>query len=214
MAGYLLNLTFKQPASSAVADGLFNSDTVSATSKQWFQTPSNWQPGIQSNVPSPVSVAAPVPTWGPSQQVPYPLKDDYLFFCNLKDDIFIRMVPDPVWPLQSGQTLQLVFSAVFGRPSTASHSGDTLATPFLVGNYPRTVLTWPGSPATVAGDGSWIYYLGQPSQNQKGQGSGPSISNRLRLYSFIVTAAVNVMQGSSVLQTYTYGHDPGMGVKG
>jgi predicted methyltransferase len=75
-------------------------------------------------------------------------------------------------------------------------------------------LAWPGMAATVANDGSWIYYLGQPSQNQKGQGSGPSISKRLRLYSFIVTAEINVIQDSSVVQTYTYGHDPGMGVKG
>ncbi len=213
MAGYLLNLTFKQPTSAATADGLFNSNTVSSASKQWFQVPSTWQPGITPNVPGPVSVAAPLSSWGPLQQAPYPLKDDYLFFCNLGDDIYIRVAPDPAWSLQSGQSLQLAIYAVFGRAATASHSGDTLASPFVIGTYPRTVLTW-GNAAPTASDGSWIYYLGRPSQNQSGQGSSPALSKRLRVYSCIVSAAVEVLQGSTIVQSYTYGHDPDMGVEG
>jgi hypothetical protein len=212
MAGYLLNLTFAQPVAAASATGLFNSNSVSATSKQWYTIPSSWQPGISPNVPGPVSVVAQLSSW--TQTAPYPLKDDFLFFCNLNDDLYVRMAPDPAWLLTSGQSLQLVFFALFGRPATASHAGDTLASPFVLGSYPRTVLFWVNVPPTVTSDGSWIYYLGRPSQNVSGQGSSPAVPNRLRAYSCIVAAEVQVWQSGSAIATYTYGHDPEMGVQG
>jgi hypothetical protein len=202
MAAYLLNLTFKQ----ANVDGLFNSDTVSPTSKRWYKVPSTWQPGTTPNVPAPVSVAADLASSQWTQAAPYPLKDDCLFFCNLSDDIYVRMAPDPAWA-----NLQLSCSAAFGRPSTSGHSGSTMASPFILGAYPRTVFYWGAVTPTVVSDGSWIYYLGQPTLNQSGP-PGPPLPGRLRAYSFIVSAVV--FQGSSSAALCTYGHDPQMGVQG
>jgi hypothetical protein len=61
MAGYLLNLTVKRPASALAATGLFNDNSVDPTSKVWYQVPVSW-PGVTYAPTSPVTQAAPVTT--------------------------------------------------------------------------------------------------------------------------------------------------------
>jgi hypothetical protein len=214
MAAYLLNLTFKKPASAATADGLFNSNSVDSTSKIWYQVPSSW-PGVTYSQGGSVSQPAPVASW--PQTNGFPIVDKNNFSCNLSDDIYIRVVPDSSWGTLPVPQLQISCYALFGRPATSSHGGDTLATPFVlqsafgVGvNSPCAFFGWPNG-APTATDGSWIYYLGEPSQNAAGQKSGGgSNPNRLCTYSFIVGASVVV--GST--GGYTYGHDPQMIIKG
>src|SRR5262245_54980493 len=215
MAGYLLNLTFNQPASAVVANGLFNSNDVDPISKIWYQTPSTW-PGVTYAQGGIVTQAAPISTW--PQTNGFPIVDKGNFSCNLGDSIYIRLVPDSSWGPSPVSNLQLAFYAVFGRPAVSGHGGDTIATPFVlpagfgVGvNAPCSYYGWPANTPQAA-DYSWIFYLGQPSQNQAGQkgNGGPSNPNRTCLYSFIVGAYA----GIGVNNGYTYGHDPSMGVKG
>src|SRR5262245_46130184 len=179
MAGYLLNLTFNKPASATVADGLFNSNSVDSSSKIWYQVPATW-PGVTYSQGGVVTQAAPITTW--PQPPGFPVVDKEDFACSLGDDIYIRMVPDSSWGQAPVANLQVAFYAVFGRPATSGHGGDTMATPFVlqagfgVGvNAPCAFYGWPSS-LPQASDNSWIFYLGKPSQNAVGQkgNNGPS----------------------------------------
>jgi hypothetical protein len=215
MAGYLLNLTFEKPASANVADGLFNSNSDDPISKIWYQVPSTW-PGVTYSQGQVVTQAAPITTW--TQPSGFPVVDKENFSCNLNDDVYIRVLPDSSWGSVPVANLQIAFYAVFGRPSTSGHGGDTMPTPFVlqsgfgVGvNAPCSFYAWPGA-LPSASDNSWIFYLGKPSQNAAGQksGGGPSNPNRLCNYSFIVGAYAGIGANNG----YTYGHDPEMGVRG
>jgi hypothetical protein len=201
MANYLLNLSI-DPAAPASATGLFNDSSVDATSKQWYTIPAGW-PSTSPTANTQVLQAASIATWG------RPTADSHSLQCNLGDGIYIRVVPRSGrgW---SSPTLQ--FGTVFGRTPGA---GDVLAAPFVLNNNGPQALfaniySSPSNPAS-GGDGSWIYYLGPLAQNGIGQkaGGGGSNPNRNLNYSFIVGATVS---DGSVL--CSYGHDPGMGVKG
>jgi hypothetical protein len=197
------------------ADGLFNSNSVDPSSKLWYQAPSSW-PGATYSQGGSVTQPAPVANW--PQTNGFPIVDKNNFSCNLNDDIYVRAVPDSSWGTLPIPQLVLSFNAVFGRPATSSHGGDTMPTPFVLqsgfgqgANSPCAFFAWP-STAPTATDGSWIYYLGEPSQNAIGQkgGGGVSDPNRVCTYSFIVGAYV----GFGTANGYTFGHDPQMEIKG
>lgn len=199
MANYLLNLSFDQAAPTS-ATGLFNDASSDPTSKQWYTIPSGWP----SSAPTPnqqVLQSAPISTWG------NPVADSHSLACNLGDGIYVRLVPRNGW-----SSPQLKFSTVFGRTPGAS---DAVATPFVLSNNSPQALFVndysSGSNPASGGDGSWIYFLGPLSQNGVGQkaNGGGSNPNRTCSYSFIVGATAS---DGTVL--CTYGHDPGMGVKG
>jgi hypothetical protein len=214
MAGYLLNLTVKRPASALVATGLFNDYSVDPTSKVWYQIPSTW-PGVLYTPPSPVTQPAAVTTW--PQTAPFPVRDDGSFGCKLDDDIYMRVVPDGSWPPSvNNNNLVIGFDALFGRPATSGHGGATMATPFVLGtdfgpgnNSPRSSFAW-SVLAPTSSDGSSIYYLGQPAQNVVGQkGRGGSSSGDCS-YSFIVGAYLAYPN----VEGWTFGHDPKIIVSG
>ena len=216
MAGYLLNLTVKRPASALTANGLFNDNSVDPTSKIWYQVPASW-PGVTYAPTSPVTQAAPVTSW--PQTAPFPVRDEQNFSCSLNvDDIYMRVVPDSSWPPSvNNNNLLIAFSALFGRPAVSGHGGATMATPFVLttnfgpgNNSPRASFDWGALPPTSS-DGSSIYYLGQPAQNivgQKGRGGSGPASNCS--YSFIVSAYF-VYPG---VEGWTFGHDPKIIVSG
>ena len=91
MAGYLLNLTAKNPTSATSADGLFNANSVDNTSRVWFRVPDTW-PGIvfdpNHGAPWPVGVAAPLSSW-----VRVPNTDDAALPCQVGDKFYIRIAP-------------------------------------------------------------------------------------------------------------------------
>jgi hypothetical protein len=120
------------------------------------------------------------------------------------------------------------YMVVFGRPDTANHGWATLATPFAHSVYtaasytPRTIFgrrdvgTAPFGPPCP--DGSWIFFIGVIAQNVAGQigdpQKHPQVATRARVYSFNVGASITTNAGTNSSQEYSYGHDPGMGVKG
>ena len=225
MTAYLLNILFPKQAPSA-AKGLFNSDSPnspSARSKVWYTVPTTQPQWPTTGVPaeaSQLNEGAPVTNW--TTITP----DKSVFNATFGDDIYIRMVPDSSWGPNPG--LQLRFTAVFGRPATSGHSGDTIASPFVLTagagdgeNGPCTLYTTDTASGTgedqdytnPGPDGSWIYYLGQPQQNAAGQVGHPKIANRTCVYSFIVGATV-IQTVNGEQDQYTYGHDPQMDVNG
>jgi hypothetical protein len=207
MAVYLLNLTFDQ-AVPASAGGLFVDNSSDATSKVWYTVAAGW-PTTVPNQAAQVQQAAALSSWGT------PTSDSHNLSCQLNDSIYIRLAPRNGW--SSLTPLQLRFTSVFGRSPGAS---DSVASPFVLGNNaPCTLYATDTSASTdlqdftpAGPDGSWIYYLGPLAQNAVGQkaSGGGSNPNRNCLYSFIVGATVIDASGN----WYTYGHDPGMGVKG
>jgi hypothetical protein len=226
MAAYLLNIIFSKPAAATSATGLFTSDnpnTPTARSKVWYTVSTAWPTGGAPGQGSQLNQSAPVTSWTTITV------DKENFSCSLGDDIYVRLVPDSSWGTSPG--LQLRFTTVFGRPATSGHSGDTMASPFVLGpgsgaagqNAPCTLYTTDTASGTgvyqdytnPGPDGAWIYYLGQPQQNgvgQKGNNQGPD-QGRTCIYSFIVGATVILTVNGAQTQ-YTYGHDPEMGVKG
>lgn len=211
MSAYLLNLTFDQ-AAPASASGLFVPNSSDPTSKVWYTLPSNW-PSTAPSQGSQVQQAAALANWGT------PVADSHSLQCKLNppDGIYIRLAPRNGW--SNLPSLQLRFTAVFGR-TPGGPASDALASPFVLGNNaPCTLYTTDTSASTdqqdftpPGPDNSWIYYLGPLAQNavgQKARGEGAN-NGRNCLYSFIV--GVTVIDGSG--NWYTYGHDPGMDVTG
>lgn len=202
MSAYLLNLTFDQ-AAAASASGLFVSNNSDATSKMWYTVPSSW-PTTEPVQSSQVQQGVPqnFQGWGT------PVADSHSLVCNLCDGAYIRVAPRSGW--SNPTAMQLRFTAVFGRTPGGPNT-DELAAPFVMAN--NAPLTLYASNFSAPGpDGSWIYYLGAAEQNAIGQranGQGPS-NGRNCEYSFIVGITVI----DSVQNWYTYGHDPGMDVKG
>jgi hypothetical protein len=122
------------------------------------------------------------------------------------------------------------YMVVFGRPDTSNHGWATLATPFthsvysVAGYTPRTIFgrrdaagvnitLGPAGP-----DGAWIFFIGPLAQNISGQigdpRKHPHDDTRSRIYSFNVGIGVALNTGPNQSEVYSYGHDPGMGVKG
>ncbi|HET7871420.1 MAG TPA: hypothetical protein VFL42_02840 [Terriglobales bacterium] len=211
MAAYLLNLVFSKPSGASSASGLFNSNSNNAPSKVWYTVAATpqWPVNGAPTQTQPVTDTPPLSSWTNPPAIP----DDQLFLCNLGDDVYIRFVPDNSW----GNSPSLAPTAIvtFGRPGTSGHSGDNIPSPFLLSPYPNQsnnpapcntqVYTF----SAAANDGSFILYLGQPKQNDKG-GYGSGINNyRVRLYTFIVGLGLTYNQIS-----YQYSHDPEMGVRG
>ncbi len=215
MSAYLLNLVFTQPASATTATGLFTHDNPTGLrSKVWYTVGAGWPP-VPLTEPGSVLAIPPLVSWG----TPVP---DGSLSCALGDNIYIRVVPDSSWgPVgQPVPGLGMVFGLGFGRLATSNHGDATLAAPFthtaLDGagvNTPLTYFTTPPSASNPpAGDGSWMYYCGQPTQNAPGQKAigGPPINTRVCTYSFTLGAQAYWGTGNHC----TYGHDPSLVVKG
>ena len=213
MAAYLLNLVFAKPAAATAATGLFShDDPTGLRSKVWYTVPASWPPNPTTQ-PGLILTPAPVNTWGT------PASDASLA-CNLGDNIYIRAVPDGSWgPLgQPVPGLSMVVAVSFGRLAGSTHGDATIAAPFTQSQYqgagvhtPLTLFVTP-NPGTAAGDGSFIYYCGCAAQNAPGQQAlgNPPVSTRFCTYTFIVGGQATV--GNSGV--FTFGHDPGMVVKG
>jgi hypothetical protein len=215
---YLLNLIFSKPAATTSATGLFNNDNPTSPttrSKVWYTIlpTANWPsadpPPTQGDQ---INQAADQTNWGT------PVADKNKLGCALHEGAYIRMVPDDkTWG--ENDTLELRFTAAFGRVATSNPGNDTtIASPFVLPNkFPCTTYTTDvDDPAfqdqfTPPGpDGSWIYYLGLMTQNQAGQIElGPA--GRICLYRFVV--GVTVVDDSTGTE-YTFGHDPEMDVGG
>ncbi|SRR5258708_28849852 len=215
MAGYLLNLSVAMPTSASTADGQFNSESADPLSRKWFQVPPTW-PGSAYAQGASVTQPGPVANW-PQTRYGFPVADTGNFSCYLSDDIYIRVVADSSW----GKPVVVTVNVVFGRPATSTGSGEIMATPFVlqsgfgVGqNAPCAYFAWPPSVPTAT-DGSWIYYMGKPSQNAVGQAAanGSSDAGRLCTYSFVVGAFCGFVPATPS-NGYTYGHDPRMAVQG
>ena len=212
MSAYLLNLIFAKPPVATVATGLFShDDPTGLRSKVWYTIPAGWPP-VPLTQPGTVLAVPPLASWGTPTA-------DSLLSCALGDDIYIRAAPDSSWgPVgQPVPSLSMVCVVAFGRLAGSNHGDATIAAPFTQSSFqgagihtPLTLFITPNQ-STPAADGSWIYYCGKPAQNAPGQQAlgNPPIPSRLCTYSFIVGGQAAL--GSNV---YTYGHDPGMVVKG
>jgi hypothetical protein len=198
MAGYLLNLTFDFQDAN-LANALFNDNTSDATSKKWYNVPSNW-PGVAVNQGAQVPVDVNGPNWPawPWTSPTNPIDSNPLH-CALQDNIYIRIAwrtwinPSP---------LSVVFMTTFGR--TAPNQA-IIASPFILpnsGGYPQTMYS---NTSNQPVSGAWIFYLGTIMQNVPGRGIGVGSKG----YSFIVSAHV-----TDAVKGMQYGHDPKIVVGG
>jgi len=223
MGAYLLNLIFGNPGPAGTATGLFNdynsSDPVGAQSKAWYTIPAGWPAPGNIQTDHQVTQVANLAAWGASA-APIPDKPrvpgESTFSCGMNTNIYIRVAPDSSWTPLPNNLDGLI--ATFGRPNGNRHDGDSIASPFVLGegtgNGQNTPCAYFGlvTPAnqTIAplSDGSWILYLSKTAQNAPG--NGPSrCPNGKCTYSFIVAAGF--WQGGNL---YSYGHDPQIGVEG
>ncbi|HET9364649.1 MAG TPA: hypothetical protein VFP71_06600 [Candidatus Angelobacter sp.] len=209
MAGYLVNYTVQRPASAETATGLFTSNSVDATSRVWYQVPSNWPfPNWKAphgaEYPVPVAADAPVANWTRKW-----IDNDPSINFNQNDDIYIRILPTDGFPPSKGNSpLKISFYACFGRPSGSGHGNATAATPFVLqanygpgNNSPRTTFGSPITTPTAPTDGSSIYYLGKLARSS---GVAPAS------YSFIIGAYLVY----EYVEGWTFGHDPKIIVNG
>ena len=232
MPNHILNLIFSKQNNYETATGLFNDYNPNFSgqrSKAWYTLPAGWPTGWPSNAQQGIQVQqAPsaglwattaTPDQGPLLDLPY----------SIGDLIFIRFAPDSSWG--QGANLSMTdYMVVFGRPDTSNHGWATLASTFTHSVYtaatftPRTMFgrldtTGPNVHLGPPGpDGSWIFFIGPIAQNVSGQigdpPKHPHDNTRSRVYSFNVGASVVLNPGSTTQEVYSFGHDPGMGVKG
>lgn len=200
MSAKLLNLTFTFPGTTLNA--LFDAPMPSRT---WFDVtlsfPNAPPPGSQiTQVPSNFNLSGGAKDFIPFQVAP-------------NDDIYIRVAPSSSPSLTN--TCIMVVS--FGRDSGIT---SNFPSPFLFTGNSGSSITMPrtfyilqtANQGVIAGvlpspDGSWIFYLGQPSNN----GLPMAGDTQAWMYDFFVNAEI----WNSTNQTeYYFGHEPQMVVTG